>query len=95
MKYSIYASYEQIKKNTIKSFIFTENRETDLENEPLSLLIEIEKSKTMSGETKVRIELPNKFRKNEERIIITSKGIEGETPLSFEQAKQAIVRSAI
>lgn len=61
-----------------------------LNNDLLNLLIEIEKNKTLLEETKVPVELSNKFRKNTmRRSSFASNAIEG-NPLSFEQAENAI-----
>lgn len=61
-----------------------------LNNELLNLIIEIEKNKNTLEETKVPVELSNKFRKNTmRRSSFASNAIEG-NPLSFEQAKNAI-----
>ena len=61
-----------------------------LTNELLRSLIEIEKNKTILENTKVPVELSNKFRKNtRKRSSYASNAIEG-NPLSYEQAEEAI-----
>ena len=61
-----------------------------LNNNLLNSLIDIEKNKTILENTKVPIELSNKFRKNtRKRSSYASNAIEG-NPLSYEQAEIAI-----
>ena len=61
-----------------------------LNNSILKTLIEIEKNKIILENTKVPLELSNKFRKNtKKRSSYASNVIEG-NPLSFEQAENAI-----
>jgi Fic family protein len=61
-----------------------------LNNELLKSLIEIERNKTILENTKVPVELSNKFRKNtRKRSSYASNAIEG-NPLSYEQAENAI-----
>lgn len=61
-----------------------------LNNKLLNSLIEIEKNKTILENTKVPIELSNKFRKNtRKRSSYASNAIEG-NPLSYEQVENAI-----
>ncbi len=61
-----------------------------INNTLLNSLIEIEKNKTILENTKVPIELSNKFRKNtRKRSSYASNAIEG-NPLSYEQAENAI-----
>ena len=61
-----------------------------LTNDLLRSLIEIEKNKTILENTKVPVELSNKFRKNtRKRSSYASNAIEG-NPLSYEQAIEAI-----
>lgn len=62
----------------------------NLNNKLLNSLIDIEKNKTILENTKVPVELSNKFRKNtRKRSSYASNAIEG-NPLSFEQASNAI-----
>lgn len=62
----------------------------NLNNKLLNSLIDIEKNKTILENTKVPVELSNKFRKNtRKRSSYASNSIEG-NPLSFEQASNAI-----
>lgn len=62
----------------------------NLNNKLLNSLIDIEKNKIILENTKVPIELSNKFRKNtRKRSSYASNAIEG-NPLSFEQASNAI-----
>ncbi|MCH5179600.1 MAG: Fic family protein [Erysipelotrichales bacterium] len=62
----------------------------DLNNRLLKSIIEIEKNKTILENTKVPIELSNKFRKNtRKRSSYASNAIEG-NPLTYEQAEVAI-----
>lgn len=61
-----------------------------LNNKLLNSIIEIEKNKTILENTKVPIELSNKFRKNtRKRSSYASNAIEG-NPLSYQQAENAI-----
>ena len=61
-----------------------------LNNQLLNSLIKIEQNKTILENTKVPIELSNKFRKNtRKRSSYASNAIEG-NPLSYEQAERAI-----
>lgn len=61
-----------------------------LNNNLLNSLIDIEKNKTILENTKVPVELSNKFRKNtRKRSSYASNAIEG-NPLSYEQAEIAI-----
>lgn len=61
-----------------------------LNNKLLNSIIEIEKNKTILENTKVPIELSNKFRKNtRKRRSYASNAIEG-NPLSYQQAENAI-----
>ena len=61
-----------------------------LDNKLLNSIIEIEKNKTILENTKVPIELSNKFRKNtRKRSSYASNAIEG-NPLSYQQAENAI-----
>lgn len=61
-----------------------------LNNQLLNSLIKIEQNKTMLENTKVPVELSNKFRKNtRKRSSYASNAIEG-NPLSYEQAERAI-----
>lgn len=62
----------------------------NLNNQLLNSLIDIEKNKTILENTKVPVELSNKFRKNtRKKSSYASNAIEG-NPLSFEQASNAI-----
>ena len=62
----------------------------NLNNKLLNSLIDIEKNKTILENTKVPVELSNKFRKNtRKRSSYASNAIEG-NPLSYEQASNAI-----
>ena len=64
-----------------------------LNNKLVNSLIEIEKNKTILENTKVPIELSNKFRKNtRKRSSFASNFIEG-NPLSLSQAEEAIESS--
>ena len=61
-----------------------------LNNDLLNALLDIEKNKTILENTKVPVELSNKFRKNtRKRSSYASNAIEG-NPLSYEQAEEAI-----
>ena len=61
-----------------------------LNNQLLNSLIKIEQNKTILENTKVPVELSNKFRKNtRKRSSYASNAIEG-NPLSYEQAERAI-----
>ena len=61
-----------------------------LNNKLLNSLIKIEQNKTILENTKVPVELSNKFRKNtRKRSSYASNAIEG-NPLSYEQAERAI-----
>lgn len=61
-----------------------------LNNALLNALLDIEKNKTILENTKVPLELSNKFRKNtRKRSSYASNAIEG-NPLSYEQAEKAI-----
>ena len=61
-----------------------------LNNQLLNSLIKIEQNKTILENTKVPVELSNKFRKNtRKRSSYASNAIEG-NPLSYEQAEKAI-----
>ena len=61
-----------------------------LDNKLLNSIIEIEKNKTILENTKVPVELSNKFRKNtRKRSSYASNAIEG-NPLSYQQAENAI-----
>lgn len=61
-----------------------------LDNKLLAAIIEIEKNKTILENTKVPVELSNKFRKNtRKRSSYASNAIEG-NPLSYQQAENAI-----
>ena len=61
-----------------------------LDNKLLTAIIEIEKNKTILENTKVPVELSNKFRKNtRKRSSYASNAIEG-NPLSYQQAENAI-----
>lgn len=61
-----------------------------LTNELMNKLIEIERNKVLLENTKVPVELSNKFRKNtRKRTTYASNAIEG-NPLTFDQASKAI-----
>ena len=61
-----------------------------LNNELVNALIDIEKNRTILENTKVPVELSNKFRKNtRKRSSYASNAIEG-NPLSYEQVEEAI-----
>ena len=61
-----------------------------LDNKIMNYIVEIEKNRFILENTKVPVELSNKFRKNTRKVSsYASNNIEG-NPLSFEQAEKVI-----